>query len=145
MPTFALKPIEEVTGRLTFYRLYVDDVCEWEEFWNTYSDDPQYATELEAIQRRMELLAELRPISSPSKWKELKRNKNDRYKDYEIKTKRLRAYYFKVDEGNAVVLIGFKKDQDKDIKKLRRIKQAYFTHLTAAASNPNKNSTKPRR
>lgn len=134
-----------MTGKLTFHRLYVDGTCAWEEFWNTYADDPQYATELEAIQRRMELLAELRPISSPSKWKELKRNKNDPYKDYEIKTKHLRAYYFKVDEGNAVVLIGFKKDQDKDIAKLRRIKQAYFTHVDQAQHGTKKNNTRTRR
>jgi hypothetical protein len=145
MPTFALKPIEEVTGRLTFYRLYVDGTCEWEEFWNAYANDPQYATELEAIQRRMELLAELRPVNSPSKWKELKRNKSDPYKDYEIKTKHLRAYYFKVDEGNAVVLIGFKKDQDKDINRLRRIKQAYFMHVQEAQRPNTRNSTKPKR
>lgn len=143
MPTFALEPIKEVSAKVTFHRLYMDGFCAWEEFWNTYADDPQYATELETIQRRMEFLAELRHISSPSKWKELTRSKSDPYKDYEIKTKHLRAYYFKVDEGNAVVLIGFKKDQKKDTKKLRRIKQAYFKYV--AVKEQNRNSTKPRR
>lgn len=84
----------------------------------------EFATLEKNILRRMELLAELSPINSPSKWKELSRTKSDPHKDYEIKTRNLRAYYFKVDEGNAVVLIGFKKNQSKDIAKLRRLKGA---------------------
>jgi len=122
----------------------MDGTCEWEDFWNAHADDPQYATELETIQRRMGLLSELRHISSPSKWRELTRKKNDTHKDYEIKTSNLRAYYFKVDEGNAVVLIGFKKNQKKDIAKLRRIKDAYFDHLKAQEATTNKNRTKPK-
>lgn len=145
MPTFALEPIEEVRGKLTFHRLYVNGTCEWEDFWNVHADDPQYSTELETIQRRMELLAELRHISSPSKWKELTRKKNDTHKDYEIKTSNLRAYYFKIDDGNAVVLIGFKKDQKKDIAKLRRIKDAYFDHLNAQRSTTKNYRSKPQR
>ncbi|MBX2979060.1 MAG: hypothetical protein KF905_07185 [Flavobacteriales bacterium] len=93
----------------------------------------------------MELLAELRHISSPSKWKELTRKKNDTHKDYEIKTSNLRAYYFKIDDGNAVVLIGFKKDQKKDIAKLRRIKDAYFDHLNAQRSTTKNYRSKPQR
>lgn len=50
-----------------------------------------------------------------------------------------------MDEGNAVVLIGFKKNQEKDIAKLRRIKQAYFDHLKEQQTSTKNNRSKPQR
>ena len=57
---------------------------------------------------------------------ELKRPKSDTIKDYEIKSGSYRVYLFKDSNAAIVVFGGFKKNQKKDIRRFRYIKQEYI-------------------
>ena len=75
-----------------------------------------------------DMLKKIYEESDFSKFKELdERPKGDLHKDYEIKTKNLRLYFFK-DEGlgQIIVLGGMKGSQKKDINRMREIKYEYF-------------------
>lgn len=65
-------------------------------------------------------------ILPKTKFKKLKRPKNDKIPDYEIKYGKYRLYLFTTENHKIVVSGGMKKNQLKDIRRLRRIKKEYF-------------------
>lgn len=129
MSKFVLEEIEELEGKQRFYKLIVNGRCGLDSFWEKYSRDKLYRKELIVIQTRLNMLAELKHnYLDLTKFRELKRNKrSDLYKDYEVKTRHLRLYFFRDEaRGMIIVLGGSKKEQKSDISKMRSIKLAYF-------------------
>ncbi|MCK6649584.1 MAG: hypothetical protein L6Q66_08010 [Bacteroidia bacterium] len=129
MSKFALELIEEITGKQKFYKLLSDGTCEFDAFWKKYEKDSNLRSQLAKIQTRLMALANLQyEALDRTKFRELGNRKgSDPYKDYEIKTKNLRLYFFKDDGTGQVIVIGGTKDsQDEDIKRMRIIKMEYF-------------------
>lgn len=62
-----------------------------------------------------------------TKLKQLKRGKKDKIPDFELKTKHLRLYFIKESNNRIIIIGGKKKDQPKDINKLRGITKKYYT------------------
>ena len=128
MSKFALEILEEVSGKQKIYKLLNSGRCDFDDFWNEQKKDAIMIKQLAVIQTRLKAVADLKYNSlDKTKFKELSRPKNDPYKDYEIKTKNLRLYFFK-DEGTGQVIVtgGTKDSQDEDIKRMRVIKAEYF-------------------
>lgn len=130
MHTFVLRKIDQVKGKINFYKLEIDGICEFDQF----CDELQRGGEgkvLYYLFALMDSIANLRHPPAKKKVRELKgRKKSDHVKDFEIKKDvngvSKRVYYFKDENGNVIVFGSSKSDQEEDIARLRRIKKEYF-------------------
>jgi putative component of toxin-antitoxin plasmid stabilization module len=128
MPRFSLERLDLVQGRQLFYNLFRDGVSAFEEFCNDIETDGRYLSELRTIFAYMEMVANLQMLPQ-QKMRDLT-TKNDKTKEYELKTKHLRVYFIHQEKtGKVVILGGFKTTQPKDIDKFRAIKKEYINSL----------------
>lgn len=129
---YKIEKIEILGAKIDFFKLFINEKCLFDDFLKEVEKSGNYNKEIEKIKFIMNEIA-LNNYNIPSNWfKELVKNKNDIYKDYEIRTNNLRVYLFKQEKtGHIIVLAGIKKpkEQDKDIEKMRVIKKEYFRSL----------------
>ncbi|MCX2477426.1 hypothetical protein OQZ33_24065 [Pedobacter sp. MC2016-05] len=129
MPKFELVRLDSVIGKQDFYHLKVDGVSQYETFSEEIKGNPQYVSEHKTILAYMNMVSSLKMLPK-EKFRELKGN-NDNIKEYEIKSKHLRAYLFHVEHtGKLVAYWGHKNTQDSDITTFRLIKKTYFKSLS---------------
>lgn len=130
MTNFTLKLIEIPNTSDFVYKLLIDDNCPLDDFWKEIEELGNFQKELDKIQTIITFLAQ--DVRLPSKqFQELKhRSKDDKHKDFEIRTKRLRVYLFQEEETGKIIVLGElkkgNKTQKKAIAKMRKIKLAYF-------------------
>jgi len=125
MRIFALKKIEQVKGKSNFYKLEINNKCQFDEFCELLEKKGD-ESKLKSIYAIMDAVANLNFLPD-TKFKELSgRRPEDKIKDYEIKKDKYRVYLFKDDAGNIVVFGSIKKRQKRDIKRLRAIKTEYI-------------------
>lgn len=125
MYNFALKEIEEIKGKLKIYKLYIDGVCIYDQFEKEIETEGNLKSELRTIITRLYDIADCKSLPD-KKFKDITL-KNDRNKEYEIKTHNLRVYLFHDRENGRVIVSGGKKTSQKsDIKRFRNIKKDYF-------------------
>lgn len=125
MHTFALIRIDQVKGKINFYKLEIDGECEFDEFCEALENTDEKKV-LNTIYATMDSVANLKLLPK-TKFRELKgRKTSDKVKDYEIKKDAIRIYLFKDDKGNIVVFGGSKNNQKEDIARLRRLKEEYI-------------------
>lgn len=124
MSKFALHKIDAVKGRQTLFKLVKGNLCFLDEFERQASGNSQYLNELAMLYAYMEYVAN--GVSLPStKFRDLT-PKKEIVKEYELKTKHLRLYLIKNQNGKIVVMGGFKNNQAHDIPKFRKLKRAYL-------------------
>ena len=125
MHTFALKNIEEITGKVKIYKLLIDGSCEYDDFEKTIESEGNLTSELRTIVVRLHEIADLKALPQ-TKFKDIT-PKNESNKEYEIKTHHLRVYLFHEKKTGRIIVCGGKKGtQESDIKYFRRIKKEYF-------------------
>ena len=125
MHIFALIRIDQVKGKINFYKLEIDGECEFDEFCAALENTGESKV-LNTIYATMDSVANLKLLPR-TKFRELKgRRTSDKVKDYEIKKDAIRIYLFKDDKGNIVVFGGSKNNQKEDIARLRRLKEEYI-------------------
>lgn len=125
MPKFALIRIDQVKGKINFYKLGIDGKCDFDEFCEAFetADEKKILLTLYAI---MDSVANL-SLLPKTKFRELKgRKRSDKTKDYEIKKDTIRIYLFKDVVGNIVVFGSSKQNQKEDIARLRKLKEEYI-------------------
>jgi putative component of toxin-antitoxin plasmid stabilization module len=126
MTTFALEKVSEVKGKINFFLLKIDGVSQFLEFEEQIREEGNLASELTTIQVRMQEMAEMRNPMPKTKCRDLT-PKGDSVKEYELKTKNLRVYLIHEEhKGRIIVLAGKKSTQPKELKKFRKIKEAYL-------------------
>ncbi|WP_224994326.1 hypothetical protein [Cesiribacter sp. SM1] len=126
MTIFALQEIEEIRGKIKFFFLTVDGESQYEAFEAQIRAEGNLSSELITVQVRMQEMAEMRHPMPKTKCRDLT-PKNDPVKEYELKTKHLRVYLIHEEhKGRIVVLAGKKGTQTKDIKRFRKLKEAYL-------------------
>jgi hypothetical protein len=125
MPIFALKLIEQVKGKIKFYKLESDQECEFDEFCRLLESKKE-ESKLRSIFAIMDSVANLKRLPG-TKFRELAgRSPGDNVKEYEIKKSPYRVYLFKDSEGNIVVSGSVKGKQKKEIARFRSIKKEYL-------------------
>lgn len=101
---------------LTFYKLYVDDKCYFDEFVEEISDNERYIKELATIYAYMDFLGT--HLLPKTKFNIIKGcGRSDLF---ELKTKHLRVYVILVKPSVYVVAGGYKITQNKDIARLKK-------------------------
>ncbi len=125
MRIFTLKKIEQVKGRINFYKMEIDHKCEFDEFCELLEHRKE-TPKLRSIFAIMDSVSNLNFLPK-TKFRELQgRPPGDNIKDYEIKKNPYRVYLFKDTEGNIIIFGSKKGNQKRDIKKLRLIKIEYI-------------------
>ncbi len=127
MLKFELKRLETVSGKQHFFELIIDGKSQYEQFSNEIASNPPYVSEQKTILTNMNIVANLGALPE-KKFRELKGSKG--VKEYEFKSKHIRAYVFHVEKtGKTVAYWGYKNNQTADIRQFRSIKKEYFKSL----------------
>ncbi|MCD4794677.1 MAG: hypothetical protein K8R54_15685 [Bacteroidales bacterium] len=125
MSNFAIQKINEITGKIKFYKLLLGDTCEFDEFWEAIEKSGNLNKELIKMQTLMQEVSEMNMLPA-TKFKSIT-PKKETIKEYEVKTKNLRLYMFHEEHTGRIIVCGGKKStQPKDIKHFRKIKKQYF-------------------
>ena len=128
MYIFALHEITEIRGKLKFFKLFVNETCEYDEFEKEIINQGNLLKELTTVIARMHEIADLKTLPN-NKFRDIT-PKNDNTKEYEIKTKHLRVYLFHEKSTGRVIVCGGKKGtQQSDIKHFRNIKKEYLKQM----------------
>ena len=127
---FAEELVEVPGARENIYKLWINGKCPIDEFWNKIWNAGNCENDLDKIQVIIERISRGEPVP-PKLFKELKgRRSNDHVKDYEIRVKKLRIFFFKADKFGRLIVSGAFKDpksQKADIEKMRKYKILYIT------------------
>lgn len=125
MAKYTLKAMDAVLGKQSFDMLVRDDTCLFEEFEN--SVEAQYKGEIASLYAIMNDVANLKSLP---KTKFHPYNKgNAKVREFELKTKNLRAYAIEKPGGKIVVIGGTKANQQKDQATFWKYKQQYIDSL----------------
>ena len=132
MHKFALIRLNEIKGKITFFKLEINGKCEFDEFCAELENAGEKKV-LFNLFATMDSIANLKYLPQ-KKVRELKgRKRSDKIKDYEIKKVingvPKRIYLFKDDNGDVIVFGSSKINQKEDIQRLRRIKLEYYNSL----------------
>jgi putative component of toxin-antitoxin plasmid stabilization module len=128
MYNFTLERIEEIDGKVEFFKLIIDGHCELDDFLDQINSEGNLRKELITIQIRMQLVAECRSMPD-EKFKDIT-PKGEIHKEYEIKTKNLRVYMFHEKRTGRIVVCGGKKsEQQSNLIHFRNVKKQYFLSL----------------
>jgi len=126
MPTFAVERLSEISHELEISQLRVDGVGAMDEFikkfavGNTRKDVIRITSTMEQVSKR---------LSMPyTKWHPLKGSAGT-VREYEAKAGDLRLYAVQIHPGYIIVLGGTKGNQDRDIRRLRSLKDSYLKAL----------------
>jgi len=122
MPSFALKPIPEITGVQRVYKLVINNECEWDVFFAEQIEGNN-SKDLMKIQSILTQYSSLMRLPK-GKFRDITPHK-DRTKEFECKAGLLRVYLFKASNGSIIVFGGLKGNQVTDIKRFRGIKRKY--------------------
>jgi len=126
MSNFALEELDEVKdGVLQFRKLKVDGKCLYDQFCKEVEKNPVEEKKLNKIRTYMNTLAESNLRLSKSMFNSIK--DKGVVIGYEFKYDNMRVYVIKKDPNVYVVLGGYKKKQDKDIKSFSKIIKDFTT------------------
>jgi hypothetical protein len=125
MAEFSLKAMDAVVGKQSFDMLVKDGICLFEEFENNL--EAQYKGEVASLYATMNDVANLKSLP---KTKFHPYNKGcAEVREFEFKTKHLRAYAIEKTGGKIVIIGGTKANQQKDESTFRKYKQQYIDSL----------------
>ena len=124
MTEFTLKHIEEVKGKVAFYKLVKNDTCFYDEFEQNL--ESKYLSELYTIVAYMNKVANGETCPD-TKFKWLKTKKNDPVKEFEFKSKNIRVFGISFKgTGKIIILGGYKNKYKKTLESFRSIKKHYL-------------------
>lgn len=124
MTKFRLRKIEEIEGKQDIFKMEIDDICLFDKFEQEIERIGQYEQELCSIFSLIEDVSNNKLLPK-KKFRDLTNTKKDNIKEFEFKSKHLRVYAIKTKEGKVIIFGGYKNNQGRDIKKLRKIKSRY--------------------
>lgn len=124
MPNFALKEIEGLDTKEMMYQLIIDGIPQLDKYEENLQ--ASYQSQFRSLMSLMEESGNFKLLPK-NKFRVL--DSTDGVKEFEYKTKDLRVYAIKTDDGRIIVLAGFKNRQDKEMRKFRQIKAQYLESL----------------
>ncbi|WP_379965813.1 hypothetical protein [Epilithonimonas sp. UC225_85] len=126
MCKFEINEFEAVQGKQKFFDLKIDGLSQYNEFKEIIERDYQsMKTEMLTMFSYMNLVSNLHTLPR-TKFNEITPQK-ETIKEYELKSKHLRIYFFHYENtGKIITVWGFKNNQKEDILKFRRIKKEFI-------------------
>jgi hypothetical protein len=122
MSKFALEKIETIKGIQVFEKLLIDDICQLDDYEKNL--EKKYKSELSMIYFYMNRVANLN-YPPEEKYKDITPDK-EIIKEYEFRTKHLRVYAIKKENGKIIIFGGYKNRQKNNLREFRSIKKKYL-------------------
>lgn len=114
--------MEQIRGKQVFDKLVVDGVAPFDTFIDELDD--RYKSEVTTLYTIMDAVANLKSLPE-TKFHPYSDGK-DGVREYEFKTKHLRAYAIEQKGGKILIIGGTKVNQPKDQAEFRRLKKGYL-------------------
>ena len=114
--------MEQICGKQVFDKLVVDGVAPFDTFISELEE--RYRSEVMTLYSYMDAVANL--MSLPKTKFHPYSDGKDGVREYEFKTKHLRAYAIEQPGGKIIIIGGMKANQDKDQAEFRRLKNGYI-------------------
>ena len=124
MPTFTLKLIDAINGKQVFYQLVIDGVPQLDDFEKNL--EKKYENDFKRLLFIMDRVSNNEHVPG-TQYHLLDNKKNDPYPGCEFKSGDLRAYAFKSKAGKLVALVGYKNQQQQDIRKFNSLKKQFIS------------------
>jgi hypothetical protein len=122
MSKFALHLIKTIKGKQEFFQLSIHGVNTLDRFEHELSKSSSHLSEFRTMLTYMEYVANNKTLPD-SKFKDIT-PKNEKFREYEFKSKHLRIYGIQKKNGKIIVLCGYKNSQKENIKNFRLLKKA---------------------
>lgn len=122
MAKYTLVRMEQIRGKQVFDKLVVDGVAPFDTFIDELDD--RYKSEVTTLYTIMDAVANLKSLPE-TKFHPYSDGK-DGVREYEFKTKHLRAYAIEQKGGKILIIGGTKVNQPKDQAEFRRLKKGYL-------------------
>ena len=115
---YEIKDCDLVNNRngYTFKKMYINGVCQFDDFYEEVHASKNAYKNLVAIMALMQCFSDI--LLPKEKFRQIK--DIDRNDVYEFKKKGLRVYVLLCKPDVVIILGGYKKDQKKDISRLKR-------------------------
>lgn len=126
MSIFTVRKVAAVQAKQELDELEIDGIGQLAEFERTLRDK-QFLSEFRTLLTYMEYVSNGNSLPD-TKFKDVTPT-GERVKEYEFKSKHLRVYAIKKENGKLIVLGGFKTTQKADFKRFRSLKQQYLDSL----------------
>jgi hypothetical protein len=123
MSKFVLQELNNVNGKITFFKIIEDGVCYWNEFCKTIQNEGIWIEQLDTLISQMDTKANLKSL--PKEKYHPYSTEVKGVNGFEFKTRDLRAYGINDDFGNVIIFAGKKNSQDKDEVKFKSIVKRY--------------------
>jgi len=120
MSKFALKHIPEIVGKITFYKLVIDDKCQFDDFYDEVKKFGNMTAWFNSIMRILNDVSNLQGLPY-KKFHPIRDSENQ----YEAKKELLRIYLIKGDNSYIIAFGSLKGDQETDIGKLNNLYNRY--------------------
>ena len=125
MPKFVFEKIKILSGdKHKVLQLSIDGVNQLDEFENELRGTA-YLSQYKTLMRWIDYYSNSGIIPG-EKLKELTKDKKEKIKEFEFRTKDLRLYAVQGDSSKIIILCGYKSNQAKDINKFRALKSQIF-------------------
>lgn len=138
---FGTVPIEQIGGKLVFYKLFKKGHCQFDDFLTQLAAEGTYTHEIDTLFVTLDQLAKCRPVRGNkyhalgSAYTHQAHGNSLRVRLHEVKTKQLRLYYLHLPPANEiVVLLGKKNTQAADISQFRNLVSQYLDFICASLS-----------
>lgn len=122
MVKYTLVRMDQIRGKQVFDKLVVDGVAPFDVFIDKLED--RYRSEVKTLYTIMDAVANLQSLPE-TKFHPYSDGK-DGVREYEFKTKHLRAYAIEQTGGKIIIIGGTKANQSKDETEFRRLKKGYL-------------------
>ncbi len=126
MPIFTVRKVAAVQAKQALDELEIDGAGQLAEFERTLQDK-QFLSEFRTLLTYMEYVSNGNSLPD-TKFKDVTPT-GERIKEYEFKSKHLRLYAIKKENGKLIILGGFKTTQKADFRRFRSLKQQYLDSL----------------
>jgi len=121
---FAFIKMDEIKGRISFYKLKSQNNIQLDDFETDLFKNPTYKKEYRKIISWMDLYSNGELVGM-AKFHKLD-NEKEPYPLFKFKSKHLRIYGMACPFGELIILAGFKNRQNRDIKRVRKIAKEVY-------------------
>ncbi len=129
MIKFELLEVEQVNGKIPFFKLCIDGGCQFDEFYNDYVKNGNFVSRFNACFQIMNYVSDGHLLPN-TKFRSIENPDPVTIPEYEIKKEEIRIYMIRIDKGFVILLCAYKsKKQKKDILTFRSIKKDFINSL----------------
>lgn len=129
MTKFELLKVEQVTGKIPFFKLVISGNSQFDEFYNEFIKNGNFISRFNACFQIMNYVSDGHILPN-TKFRIIENPDPVTIPEFEVKKDEIRIYMIRIDKGFVILLCAYKsKKQKKDISTFRSIKKGFLDSL----------------